>query len=262
MNTITNIKTYHFYNKCRFGDNLMNLRFFKANYRLLKDNNIRIFYYFEPGYNNRQELEKYIDSDITTLKTVYEMPSGSIELWMAHAIDGVSLHDFEKYYILFYNEIYKHLNLPNTTDTMWLDESYLIDRYNELDTKYKDVDILFVNVKATGNRFYPYDELDEITRQLSKTYKVVTLRKIADDIPSTLEAGLTLFDIGAIATHAKHIISIITGPLHTTYNSQTKESVKHWTMIHTYESDYTFYTIDCTFINTNNLEPIKKYYNI
>jgi hypothetical protein len=256
------IKTYHFYNKCRYGDNLMNLRFFMVNRDLLIENNIHIMYYFEPGYCSWNEIQKYIDPTFMTLKTIYEMPSNAIELWMAHKIDGLMLFDFEKYYEKFYNMIYKHLGIDKKTDTMWLNESYLSLRYDNLNDKFKNADILVVNTKATGNLFDPYDELDKITLQLSTKYKVVTLRKISDTIPATLEDGLSFYDIGAIATHAKYVIAIITGGLHTMYNIETKNSVKKWFLIHTFCEDYKMYSIDNVFIKSNDLSPIKNFFSL
>lgn len=258
----TEIKIHHFYNKCRYGDNIMNLRFFMANRELIISNNIHIAYYFEPGYCNRHELEKYIDPSFMSLKTIYEMPSCAIELWMAHKINDLTLHDFEKYYEEFYNNIYKYLQIDKKVDSMWLDEEYLSSRYDALDNVFKNIDILVINTKATGNKFDPYDELDDITLKLSKKYKVATLRKISDSIPSTLEHGFSFYDIGAIATHVKYVIAIVTGGLHTMYNIETKKSVEKWFLIHTFCEDYNFYSINNTLIKSNDLSSIIQFYNI
>lgn len=75
--------------------------------------------------------------------------------------------------------------------------------------------------------------------------------------------GLPLFDIGSIATHAKEIIAIVSGPITTLFNKITKTNVKKWFFIHTsYGSPFNIYSVNNTLINTNNLDPIYTYYNL
>jgi hypothetical protein len=256
-------RIFHFYNKYRNGDNIMNLRFFKSHKELLKQHNIYIHYYYNAHNTSANELEKYIDSEIITLKTIDLLPpTNTIEIWMGNNIGLVTHAEFEKYFELFYNNIYTHLQLDNSVNALWLDEPYLLTRYNELDIKFKDLDILILNNIATINNFNPYNELNKIAIELSKKYKVATVCKVSDDIPSTLDCGLSLFDIGAMGTNAKEIIAIISGPVTTLFNTITKANVSKWFLIHTFGCPFDFYSINNTLINTNNLEPIYTYYNL
>jgi hypothetical protein len=243
----------------------MNLRFFKSNADLLRKHDIQIVYYFNPGLSNSKELENYIDKDIVTLKPINELqiptnPDTTIELWMGNNIDNLTHREFEKYYESFYNNIYKYIYIDKIIDSMWLDEPYLLTHHDTLDTKFKNLDIFILNNIATHNRFDPYNELNEIAIKLSKKYKVATICKVSDDIPSTLDSGLSLYDIGAIGTHAKDIISIVSGPITTLFNAATKNHVQKWFAIHTYGVNFDFYSTNNTLINTNNLDPIYEYY--
>ena len=226
-------KIYHFYNDYHYGDNLLNLKFLKNILHYLKDANIKIIYYYNKRYiKNVYELERYIDNDIITLRTTNYRPRDAICLWMGCInFDKVNYSNFDIYFNLFYKNITTILNLDNKqiNTSLYQDEEYLLDIYNSLDSKYKDIDILIINsVPYSGQIQYNKEEWDKMCIDLSKKYNIVTTTFVNNDIKCTFTDGLRLQDIGAISTHVKYIIAVHSGPIVPCYNSLTKKNVKKW----------------------------------
>lgn len=228
----TDKKVYHFHNKDHYGDNILNLKFLYNISDILKENSITINYYYNPDYiKNVDELERYVNSDTLSLHEIKTRPNDSIELWMGNEINGVNHHSFDEYYMLFYNKILQHLKLDNLgiDISLYQKESYLQNIYNDLDPKYKDLDILIINAEPKSGQFaYDKSLFDLICKKLSSKYKIATTASVNNIIPCTFTDGLKMQDIGAISTHAKYIIAIHSGPLMACYNSDTKNSVKKW----------------------------------
>jgi len=234
------VAVFNFYNKYHYGDHILNLKFLYNISNHLKDKNIKINYYYDPTYiKNLDEVQRYVNPDIVTLLPLEEQyrppstehPENRHELWMRYDIDGISYKKFDTYYSAFYNKILNILGLQNLSiDTsIYQKEDYLLDIYEKLDSKYKDVDILIINGKPNSNQFdYDKEKMDAMCIRLAGKYKVATTILVNDTIPCTMSDGLKMQDIGAISTHAKYIIAVHTGPITTCCNSYTKASVKIW----------------------------------
>jgi len=254
------LKEYHFYNRFHYGDNILNLKFFYDISKILKDNNILIHYYYDEGYcKNKNELERYVNSDTLILHPIAEKPEAAIELWMGNNIDTTSSENFDMYYAAFYKEILKHLGLDtqNIDTSLYQDEPYLDELYDRLDPKYKNIDILILNCPpASGQYNYNKEQFDKSCIELSKKYKVVTTCYVSDTMPSTINDKLTMQDIGAISTRAKYIISANSGPFVSCLNLKTKSTVKHWFIL----GKFTFNEIPYTCITDLNtlVEEINK----
>jgi hypothetical protein len=156
---------------------------------------------------------------------------------------------------------YMNLDKTQIDTSFWINEPYLLDLYKTLPTPYQDIDILVVNSAAFSGQYSKGpQEMDELCRFLNKSYNIVTTRKV-DGITCTVDADFKLQDIGAMGTHCKYVIAIMTAPITTLYSKQTQASVKKW---FTVVSDGTYHThkgIDHTAITDGNLQPIYDYFN-
>ena len=229
----TNSKSeYHFYNRFHYGDNILNLKFLFNISKILKDKNILIHYYYDNNYCKKiEELQRYVDPAVVILHQLTYRPTYAIELWVANEIDGVTEKDFDNYIKLFYNKILKHLHLDNLNIdiSLYQNEPYLDEKYNKLDSKFKDIDILIINSTPQSGQFkYNKEIFDAMCVRLSKKYKVVTTEPITDIIPSTLRDKLAMQDIGAISTRVKYVIGVHTGPVIPTLNKMTRDNIKKW----------------------------------
>ena len=225
-------KTFYFYNRMHYGDNILNLKFFYVNTKLLKEKGIQIHYYYDSVYiKDVKELERYVDPAVVHLHPLSEKPESAIELWMNNKINNIYWSNTGKYFNEFYKQILSYIGLADLKiDTsLYQKEDYLLDLYEKLDPKFKDIDVFLLNNEPASGQFdFDKTTLDALAnRLLSKKLKVVVLKPVGD-IPSTNADGLSLQDIGAISTHAKYIIGINTGALTPCFNSYTKNYVKKW----------------------------------
>ncbi len=231
-------REFHFFNRFHYGDTIFNLKFFKVNAELLKKNNIHVNYYYEPSYIKKpEEFENYIDRECMSLKPLAEKPADAIELWQGIEHPGVRHNpgtepiEFEKYYESVYRGILKTLGLPaeGVDVSMYQPESYLSARYDALDSKYKDVDILINTCPVmSGQANINQEDLNTLCISLSKKFKVATTCDINESIPSTMRDLLPFIDVGAMSTHAKYIITPNSGSIAAMFNKAAKDHVKHW----------------------------------
>jgi hypothetical protein len=229
-------KSAHFHCGFHYGDNIVNLKFFYAISKKLKENNIMIQYYYDNNQNkNANEFKRYIDDETVSLRLISEVPPESIELWMGRDIDGVGHVDFDVYFPKFYTRILTALNLQDQgiDVSLYQKEDYLLDIYTRLDDKYKDLDILILNSQPHSGQFATYnvDSMNALCRRLATKYKIATSTYVDDSIPCTFTDGLAIQDIGAISTHAKAIVAVFSGPITACFNQYTKEHVKKWILL-------------------------------
>lgn len=227
---------FHFYTAYHYGDNLLNLKFFYNISDILRENNITIHYYYNTEYvKNRDELDRYVERDIVKLHPLEEKPANAVELWMGNNVSHINrVPSMDLFFAAFYQKILTYMGLDRLgIDTsLYQKENYLLPIYDKLPTKFKDVDILFINGEPKSAQFaYNKAETDAICVELSKRYRVVTTSPVNDMIPCTFTDGLKLQDIGAISTHAKYIVGTNTAPLIPCFNSYTKQNVKKWIFV-------------------------------
>lgn len=230
-------KSFNFFNKYHYGDNILNLKFFYNISDILKKKGITVNYYFNTEYiKNKKEVERYVHpSGVVILHDMKYKPDGAAELWMGNDIDGVKGVDFDNYFKLFYRNILRTLGLEGEgIDTsLYQKEPYLEEIYNKLDPKYKDLDVLLINAEPRSEQIvYHKKKFEEMCIRLSKSFKVAIVMPITEPadhkIPCTMTDGLAMQDIGAISTHAKYIVGIHSGPVTTCFTDATKKSVKKW----------------------------------
>jgi len=252
----SNPRIFNFYCDTRNGDNILNLKFFYNISPILKEKNIQINYYYESMYvPNVDELERYVNKDVMHLDILAKKPNDSIQLWMGNDINSIHYSAFDKYYDAFYKNIVNILGLDNIDTSLFQKEDYLLDIYNKLDPKFKNVDILIVNAEPQSGQFdYDKNVLDTLCKNLALKYKVVTTTKVNDsNIPCTLEHGLKIQDIGAISTHANYVIAVFSGPITSMFNTHTKNHVKKWFIL-----DKTDFSLGVNTVHINNITELNK----
>ena len=251
------MSVFHFYNVFHIGDNLLNLKFFLYVGNFLKERNYKIMYYYETNYiyNKKETLMQYVDPELVELKPLDEKPPESIHLWMGIDKNGVSHIEFERYFEEFYKELSKCLNIDTLplNNSLWLEDSSLLDVYDALAPKFKDVDILILNNKGMSGQYNDTTPLNELAHYLNSKFNVVTVCDIGIKSASTL----SLKEIGAISTHSKYIIAPNSGPLIPCLNSYTKKYVKKWFFV---GNMYTWYSIDHVECGVD-VTPIREYFD-
>lgn len=251
------MNTFHFHCAAHLGDNLFNLKYFVSLSKILKERNVKIYYYYNTTYpyNKKESLMQYIDPELVELKLLHEKPPQSVELWMGIDKNGVSHREFERYFEEFYKELSKCLRIDNLplNNTLWLEDPSLLDTYDTLDPKYKDIDILILNNICMSGQFKDTAQLDELSLYLNSKFNVVT----ACDIGIKNASSLSLKEIGAMSTHAKYIIGPNSGPLIGCLNQYTKSHVKKWFFVGDSLSWYSIDHMQCG----NDLTCIRKYFD-
>jgi len=183
------------------------------------------------------------------LDSMDHKPPDAIQLWMGESVPDPTQPDGKRAYVpaidtyfkIFYQEILKKMNLDQKgIDTsLFQKEDYLNDIYNKLDPKFKDLDVLIINGQPQSGQFaYDAGKMDAMCTRLASKYKVATTSPVNDSIVCTMKDGLKLQDIGAISTHAKYIVGILTGPFTPCFNKQAKEYVQKWYIL--YNGDISF----------------------
>jgi len=269
------LSIYNLYNKYHYGDNLLNLKFLYNISNTLKENKIFIRYYYEQDYIKKpEELGRYVNKESVEIMPMGVMPPTATEITMdgvketpgyktgIHNIpDNISIFDFDKFYVAFYDRILKIIGLShlNIDRSLFQKEDYLGDLYNKLDSKFKDIDILIINAAPQSGQFrYDKEKFDAMCVNLSKKYNIVTTQPVIDSIKCTMRDGLFLQDIGAISTHAKYIISVHSGPIVPCYNLMAKNYVKRWIVC--VNQEYKMNDVDTVIINScDQLGDIEKY---
>ena len=255
-------KVYHFYNRCHLGDNILNLKFFYNISNVLKERNIHMIYYYDTGYrfNTLTELNCYVNPEVMTLQDIRRLPGGATELWQGNSINGVTNVQFEEWYHLLYAHALSVMKIPSDgiNTSLWQDEPYLLDIYDRLDDQYKDIDILVINNIGQSGQYPDNQPINVLAEKLSKRFNVVVTTPINDTIKCT--KGLTIQQYGAISTHCKYVIAVISGSMSCCYNSVAMKNVKKWFF---FARDYapTHPSVDYISITNNNINPVIDYFD-
>ena len=254
------IKICHFYNKWHLGDNLLNLKFFYNIRKVLIDNNIHIHYYYNTHYpyNTLRELNAYIDRATLTLHDLSQTVPESIEITQG-MLDGISHVYFDRFYNALYTKILRHIGIPTESinTSIWQDEPQLLELYDRLDSKYKNIDILILNNRGQSGQYNSTDSLNNLCIYLHTKFNIVVTQHISDNIKCTSSDNLTIQEYGAISTHCKYIISVFSGTNSSLFNTTTQQNVIKWFMLT--ECDQIITSVDCTITNTT--DKIKEYFD-
>lgn len=225
-NTIINL-----YNSYHLGDNIFTLIYLCNVKDTIINNNITINFYILK--ENIDAVKDFICCDNIHLYDITTKPNDAVDTWIG---SQEYEHNFYKYVVppnkepldiflpIFFTEVAKKINLPGITEFTYTDED-LLNRYNNFNDNYKDLDFLIINANTVSGQFnMDKAQWDTFIQNLSTKYKVVTTEKV-NNIVSTRENNLSLKDIAAISTHAKYIIAVNTGPIVGCFNSYTLKNM-------------------------------------
>jgi hypothetical protein len=166
--------------------------------------NIKVFEYEEKENENENENDWY-------------------ELWQCRAKDQ---HYIEDQLCVMFNDFLKCYDIPIFVDSFEYQDDDLFRRFETLDDKYKNIDLLIINSQPYSGQ-YDYDKTiwDNFIINLGKNRIVATSEKVENDAILHL-ADVCVKDIAAIALKVKIIIAINTGPSVSLYNTDILNNVK------------------------------------
>ena len=216
-------------NDSKLGDSLFVMVYLYSIKDYLEKNNIQINFYIRSKFLN--DIKEFSSKNINFFD-IDNKPDDAINAWIGYDQPEVLLvFDKQSCWMSFLSKtltnIGKQMNLPPMDNFTYTDPD-LLDRYNSLDKKYKNIDILIINGRPFTNQIeYNKDEWDSFIKKLSSSYNIVTTDKV-DTIKSTRDDNLSVKNIAAISTHAKYIIAINTGPMVACLNTYALKNVKKW----------------------------------
>lgn len=201
-------------------------------------NNIKLLDYKEEGLNIHPTNNHF---DYNFLKNII----------------GISFNEF---YVNFYNNLLKELNINYTlTNLSYKDEDLLV-RYNNLNNKYnnelKNIDFLVINSIPFSKQIeYIETDWNNFCIKLNNKYNIITTKKI-EGIKCTLDYDLTLKDIASISTNIKNIIGINTGVIVGLFNEYTLTNIDNC-----YYFDHNVFYSYPKFKKVNNLNDLEFLFN-
>jgi hypothetical protein len=222
------------YNKWHLGDNIFNIIFLNKISKYLENNKILVKYFLQPQYKKQvSEFNNTKNIILLDYKSDLETKFG-LHLWIASEKYKFKWnHDLSKimpYNIFltnFFNQILGIWKFPVSISSIIYRDPNLLRRYNLLDNKFKNIDILFINsIPLSGQFSYNEDEWKEFINKFSN-YNIVTTKKIPD-FKCTLDNDLTIKDIASISINCKVIIMINTGIVPGLLNIYTLQNVKQF----------------------------------
>ena len=234
------MSTFHLYNECHLGDCVFVCVYFYLIRDYIEKNDIHIVFYIHPQYI--PQIQEFIPSknisieDIRHKKGINAWIGNSsypLHFYNAEKRDSDSLILFDVFLEKFFSHLFvEHLKIPITMTEFIYEDPDLLERYNDLDPMYHDLDILVINSDGLSNQIKIDDSrLYQYIRQLHKKYKIATTKKV-EGVSCTMDDQLTIKGIAAISTHSKIIMAHNTGPSVALMNRYTLDYMKQ------------FYTVD------------------
>ena len=230
----------HFHGNHNLGDIMFNYIVFYNIKDYLETNNTTIYFYMR--YEHIQQLNDFKPIKGMQIFDISNKPKNSIELWDCN--DYMFEPNSKKnnnskifsglpqnvYYIKYFNKRLQDLHIPVSLTKFCYKDINILERYDNLNNKYKNLDILFINSDAMSGQYsYNKKNWDYAINVLNKTFKIVTTKKI-DNILCTRDDNLLIKDIAAISTKVKVVISINTGVFTALLNEYTLKNVKKFYM--------------------------------
>jgi hypothetical protein len=233
---IFNNKCYYLHNDYNLGDNVFNMIFFHIIKQYLENNDIQIYYYCHDDYLN--QVREFIPIKNVHLISIKFKPPFSIHLWIGNDYFektynfkktyklSRNLCNYNKFYISFFNDVLSKLHLNMRIYRFFYNDYNLIERYNLLNDKYKNLDILVLNSQPYSCQYnYIKNDWDNYILSIDIIFKICTTTKV-DNVLSTQDDCLTIKNIAAISTNSKIIIAINSGVLPGLLNEITLKNVK------------------------------------
>jgi len=251
-------KVYYLHNEYHLGDNVFNFILFYNLKDYIEANNIKIFYYANRCY--LPQLKEFLCSPNIYLASIEYKPSTSIQLWINNPL-FMYRHDkqnmpvcFNKFYLKFFNNVLNMLHINYSLSKFCYSDLNLLADYDNLEEKYKSIDILFLNSQPLSNQYnYNKIEWDNYIRLLNNLnkYKIVTTTKVSNEINCTLDDNLTVKKIASVSLKASIIIAVNSGVVPGLLNINTLQNVKRF-----YTFDRNCYYSYPHFVSKNNINDI------
>jgi hypothetical protein len=229
INSFYKNRIYHLHNPHHLGDSVFNFILFYNIKTYIEQYNIIIYYYAKKEYIN--QLSEFICSKNIFLLPLENKPEKSIEIWINNKFINY-LHPipviYNKYYINFFNIVLKKLYINFRLKKFYYEDINLLDRFEKLDNKFKNIDILILNSQPLSSQYsYNKKEWDIYILNLNKRFKILTTTKVSG-VLCTFDDKLTIKDIAALSTRTKVVIAINSGVVPGLLNYYTLTNVKHF----------------------------------
>jgi hypothetical protein len=219
MSTIIEVNNHH-----HLGDNIINFIFFYKIKDYIEANNIIIHYYCWEKYH--KNLKDFICSNNIKLFPCEDNIIHGYVLWQATTTYE---HFIEDTLCKMFNIFLNTYNIPITVNSFEYEDPDLFKRFEELEDKYKKIDILIINSTPLSCQYNDYGiesvrmDWDNFIIKLSEKYNVATTEKVNDIL--CLET-FSVKNIAAIALYVKKIIAINTGPSIPLYNTNILDNIE------------------------------------
>ena len=206
------IKTY---NEYHLGDQLHHLNYLRKVCQ--EDTSIECIHYCKQEYHS-QLLPLCEGVPITLQDLSYR--GDAINAWIG--VDGYFYRSpLNKNWVAFHLDWFSHLsNQLGVMNPMQTPDSFLFDYPAIQIGKYPSYDVLIVNSVPMSGQLPDYNPwfFNKLTKKYLDEGSSVITTFPTNLCQSTLELGMTVTDIGALAKGVSRIQGVDTGPIWTTYN--------------------------------------------
>lgn len=217
MSRIISVENGH-----HLGDNIINFIFFYKIKDYIESNNIIIHYYCLQQYHKNLS-EFNCSQNILILDILrHDYNRSGYVIWQGGGTPHQ--HFIEDKLCGMFNIFLQKYSIPISVDSFEYQDPDLQTRYENIQDKYKKLDILIINSTPLSSQYnYNKPEWDNFIINLDKKYGVATTQKVNDNILSLDD--ITVKNIAAMALHVKIIIAINTGPSVPLYNTDILNNV-------------------------------------
>jgi|APGre2960657423_1045063.scaffolds.fasta_scaffold14888_2 hypothetical protein len=200
------------------GDNIINFIFFYQIKNFIEENNIVIHYYCLPQYH-----KNLLDFNCSENIKILNYENKGYVLWQGTTPLS---HFIEDQLCNMFNIFLKKYNFPILVNSFEYKDPELFTRFESLEDKYKNIDILIINSTPLSGQYQQYNkqEWDNFIIRLSQKYIVATSQKVDDEKVISLQE-FSVKNIASIALKTKIIIAINTGPSIPFYNTDILDNI-------------------------------------
>ena len=206
------IKTY---NEYHLGDQLHHLNYLRKVCQ--EDTSIECIHYCKQEYHS--QLLPLCEGVPITLQDLSHRED-AINAWIG--VDGYFYRSpLNKNWVAFHLDWFSHLsNQLGVMNPMQTPDSFLFDYPAIQKGKYPSYDVLIVNSVPMSGQLPDYNPwfFNKLTKKYLDEGSSVITTFPTNLCQSTLELGMTVTDIGALAKGVNRIQGVDTGPIWTTYN--------------------------------------------
>ena len=202
------------------GDNIINFIFFYKIKDYIESNNILIYYYCLKQYH--KNLSEFNCSKNILILNILEYDRTGYVIWQGG--NTPQQHFIEDKLCGMFNLFLQHYSIQISVNSFEYQDPELLIRYENLDNKYKKLDILIVNSQPLSGQYnYNKSEWNNFISILSAKYLIATTEKVNDAVLSL--DNISVKNIAAMSLNVKIIIAINTGPSIPLYNTDILNNV-------------------------------------